>query len=175
MADAGCQCVYVVDSAGALVLDVASVKMLPARWMLEALPEPPAEKTGSSAGRTSGSGTGSSSGGTPSKVGDVHLTSAWRGTQSIIDQFVTPFMRRKGLSPGSTKRTPQQNAAAGGSATSDHLTTMSGSYATDYPTTSGEAAARALALGRSRTPDRGAGGAVGKVTPARWCLFDSRF
>lgn len=109
------------------------------------LPEPPAEKTGATAGHTSGSGSGGSSGGTPSKVGDVNLTSAWRGSQSIIDQFVTPFMRRKGLSPGSTKRTPAENAAAGGSATSDHLTTMGGSFATDYPTTSGEAAARALA------------------------------
>lgn len=109
------------------------------------LPEPPAEKTGSSAGHTSGSGSGGASGGTPSKVGDVKLTSAWGGSQSIIDQFVTPFMRRKGLSPGSTKRTPAQNAAAGGSATSDHLTTMSASFATDYPTNSGEATARALA------------------------------
>ena len=109
------------------------------------LPEPPAEKTGSSSGHTSGTGSGSgASGGTKSKVGEVKLTSAWGGSQSIIDSFVTPFMRRKGLSPGNAKRTPSQNAAAGGSATSDHLTTLSGSYATDYPTTSGEAAARAL-------------------------------
>lgn len=74
---------------------------------------------------------------------------AWGGTKSIFDRLVTPFMKRRGLTLGSTKRTPAANAAAGGSATSDHLTTMTEAYAGDYPTGTGEphAAALARALG----------------------------
>lgn len=67
------------------------------------------------------------------------------GSQSIIDQFVTPFMAQRGLKAGSAKRTPADNAAAGGAFESDHLTTSRNAYATDYPTRDGEDDARALA------------------------------
>lgn len=75
----------------------------------------------------------------------VKLGRAWGGTQSIFDQFVTPFLRGKGLSAGSAKRTPSQNAGVGGAPGSDHLTTNTNAYAVDYPTTNGAAAATALA------------------------------
>ena len=69
----------------------------------------------------------------------------WAGTKSLFTQFVTPFMQRQGLSAGSAKRTPSENAAVGGSPTSDHLTTNRNTYAVDYPTLSGAGAAAALA------------------------------
>lgn len=84
-------------------------------------------------------------------AGTADLTSvepkgAYAGTQAVFTQFITPFMQRQGLSPGNNpKRTPAENAAVGGSATSDHLTTNTRAYATDYPTFNGERAARELA------------------------------
>jgi hypothetical protein len=76
---------------------------------------------------------------------DVKVGSAWGGALSIFTQIITPFMEQHGLHAGSTKRTPAQNAAAGGSSTSDHLTTSRNSYAIDYPTTNGERIAADLA------------------------------
>ena len=79
-------------------------------------------------------------------VGGVSVVgSAWGGSQSVMDQLVTPFMRRKGLSVGSAKRTPGQNSAVGGAPGSDHLTTNANSYAVDFATGNGAAAATGLA------------------------------
>lgn len=79
----------------------------------------------------------------------LHGTSSgpkhWGGSAHVMGQFVTPFMERRGLKPGSKKRTPEHNAAIGGSPTSDHLTTQTRSFAVDFPTYSGEDDARALA------------------------------
>lgn len=69
----------------------------------------------------------------------------WGGAADVMGQFVTPFMKRRGLAPGSKKRTPEHNAAIGGSPTSDHLTTRTTAFAVDFPTFSGEDDARALA------------------------------
>jgi peptidase M15-like protein len=62
-----------------------------------------------------------------------------------MTKFVEPFMLTRGLSAGSGKRTPAENARVGGSSTSDHLTTKRTTAARDFPTYSGEDAARALA------------------------------
>lgn len=70
---------------------------------------------------------------------------AWGGSQSVMDQLVTPFMRKNGLSVGSAKRTPGQNSAVGGAPGSDHLTTSTSSYAVDFATGNGAAAATGLA------------------------------
>lgn len=68
------------------------------------------------------------------------------GAADVMNQFVKPFMVGKhGLPLGSEKRTPQRNAEIGGSSTSDHLTTQTLTFATDFPTFSGESAARDLA------------------------------
>lgn len=70
----------------------------------------------------------------------------WGGGNDVMEQFVAPFMLHKfGLYEGSGKRTPSENAAVGGSPTSDHLTTNTTTMARDFPTYNGEAAARALA------------------------------
>lgn len=69
----------------------------------------------------------------------------WGGGADIEEQFVTPFMQKHGLTPGSGKRTPAKNASIGGSPTSDHLTTNTTSSARDYPTFTGEGIASSLA------------------------------
>jgi hypothetical protein len=70
----------------------------------------------------------------------------WGGGADLMGQFVAPFMaERFGLAKGSGKRTPAHNAAIGGSPTSDHLTTNRTTFARDFPTFDGEAAAMALA------------------------------
>ncbi len=73
-------------------------------------------------------------------------TPHYGGAADVMNQFVKPFMVGKhGLPVGSEKRTPADNARIGGSPTSDHLTTQALTFATDFPTWSGEAAARDLA------------------------------
>lgn len=68
------------------------------------------------------------------------------GAADVMNQFVKPFLVGKhGLPVGSEKRTPAENTAIGGSPTSDHLTTNTLTFATDFPTFSGESAARELA------------------------------
>jgi hypothetical protein len=69
----------------------------------------------------------------------------WGASNDVMTQFVEPFMTQRGLPLGSGKRTPAQNQAAGGSNTSDHLTTKRTSAARDFPTFAGEDDARALA------------------------------
>ncbi len=69
----------------------------------------------------------------------------WGGAGDVLTQLVEPFMVERGLPIGSGKRTPERNAAIGGSPTSDHLTTKSTTAARDFPTFSGEDDARALA------------------------------
>lgn len=72
--------------------------------------------------------------------------SHWGGAADIMGQFVAHFLAEKfGLAKGSGKRTPKHNAEIGGSPTSDHLTTKLFTFARDFPTFAGEAAARALA------------------------------
>lgn len=75
----------------------------------------------------------------------IRTDSRRSGTQSIFEQFVTPLMEDEGLKAGSQLRTKEHNARIGGSEHSDHLDTKTHAYATDYPTYSGEAAARKLA------------------------------
>ena len=62
-----------------------------------------------------------------------------------MEQFVEPFMAKRGLLAGSGKRTPAENDAVGGSKTSDHLTTKTTTMARDFPTRTGEHHARRLA------------------------------
>lgn len=64
----------------------------------------------------------------------------WGGAYYVFQQFVHPFMKANGLSPGSQKRSNNT-----GSGTSDHWTGSTQAYATDYPTYSGEGIARKLA------------------------------
>jgi hypothetical protein len=81
---------------------------------------------------------------------DVRITTTpgephWGGAGDVLTQFIEPFMVERGLPIGSGKRTPERNAAIGGSRRSDHLTTNSTTAARDFPTFSGEDDARALA------------------------------
>lgn len=83
-------------------------------------------------------------------IKDVHVTPVpgdphWGGGNDVMRQFVEPFMTKRGLPIGSGKRTPAENAAVGGSPTSDHLTTHTTTMARDFPTYAGEDDARALA------------------------------
>jgi hypothetical protein len=85
-----------------------------------------------------------------SSLKDVHamLSSGaphWGGSNDVMQQYVEPFMVKRGLPLGSGKRTPAENQAAGGSPTSDHLTTHETTAARDFPTFTGEDHARALA------------------------------
>ncbi len=77
-----------------------------------------------------------------SGLAGVDLGRAWAGTKSIFVQFVTPFMRRRGLRPGSQKRDYDTVAGPG---VSDHYVGATNAYATDYPTYRGEDEARKLA------------------------------
>ena len=79
-------------------------------------------------------------------IGGVDVGKAWGGSKSVFDQFVTPFLRERGLQPGSQKR---PNDTVPGPGMSDHYTGSGSAYAIDYPTTSGadDAAALAKAMG----------------------------
>jgi len=74
-------------------------------------------------------------------AGEAH----WGGANDVMEQFVEPFMVKRGLKPGSGKRTPDENDDANGSTRSDHLTTMTTAMGRDFPTTRGEHHARRLA------------------------------
>lgn len=80
----------------------------------------------------------------------IHSTAGgsphWGGGGDVFEQHVIPFLRSRGLNPGSHKRTPAYNQQIGGSPTSDHLTTHLYDDAYDFGTYSGEDEARALAL-----------------------------
>jgi hypothetical protein len=70
----------------------------------------------------------------------------WGGSGDVLEEFVEPFLLKRGLPLGSGKRTPAQQAATGStSTTSDHLTTMTRAAGRDFPTFQGEDDARALA------------------------------
>lgn len=115
-------------------------------------PEPPSKTKTSTKTRKHG---GSSSGGTATALSKVKIGSTasgepnWGGSKTVFDQFVHPFMRKFGLNAGSQKRSYNT-----GSSISDHYVGATNSYATDYPTGSGESAARALAkaMGGSYSP-----------------------
>jgi hypothetical protein len=82
---------------------------------------------------------------------DVSITASpgephWGGSGDVMAQFIEPFMVRRGVPIGSGKRTPEENAACGGSSTSDHLTTKTTTAARDFKTFAGEDDARALAV-----------------------------
>jgi hypothetical protein len=117
-----------------LYSNVATISM---RKPKPKLPEPATQQ-----GSQTGTKTGTRG---DSALGDIQVSGPWGGTQSIFTQFVTPALKRRGLTAGSQKRSPAQNAAIGGSSGSDHLTSKTNSYAIDYPTRNGEAAARELA------------------------------
>ena len=81
---------------------------------------------------------------------DVRVTATagsphWGGSNDVMTQWIEPFLVARGIPIGSGKRTPAENAAVGGSPTSDHLTTKSTTAARDFRTFSGEDEARALA------------------------------
>lgn len=101
------------------------------------------------AGRTNRLPTTPNGGRGGARLGEVKLTRAWGGSRSIFEQFVTPFMRRHGLAPGSEKRPYDTVAGAG---MSDHYTGSGNAYAVDYPTGSGMDEAQALAR-RMGNPD----------------------
>ena len=69
----------------------------------------------------------------------------WGGSNDVMEEFVEPFMVKRGLPIGSGKRTPAENKRVGGSKKSDHLTTRRKTAARDFPTAKGEDDARALA------------------------------
>lgn len=79
-------------------------------------------------------------------IGAVNVGTAWGGSKSVFDQFVTPFLHKRGLEPGSQKR-PYDTVP--GAPMSDHYTGSGSAYAIDYPTTAGadDAAALAKAMG----------------------------
>ncbi len=82
-----------------------------------------------------------SKGGGASFLAGVDLGRRWSGGQSIFSQAITPFMRRRGLEAGSTKR----GVIPGSGTASDHYVGNRDAYAVDYPTYKGEDDARALA------------------------------
>jgi hypothetical protein len=79
-------------------------------------------------------------------IGGVDVGKAWGGSKSVFDQFITPFMHRRGLEAGSQKR---PNDTVPGPGMSDHYTGSRSAYAIDYPTFAGadDAAALARAMG----------------------------
>ncbi len=109
------------------------------------LPEPPPEtKTRRVEGGGDRSKDGGSSTGSLDRVYIGGNTGAgspwWGGTRPIFMQFVIPFMADQGLTGWSGKRGYNT-----GSGVSDHWTESTLAFAADFPTTSGESAASALA------------------------------
>lgn len=111
--------------------------------LVAGLRSPRGAKGGSPGGGSKGPG-----GTKPSKtsgIRDLDKVSkgkAWGGSMAPFTQFITPFLAKRGIRPGSAKR-PTQGTATGG--VSDHWTGKKDAFATDYPTTDGEASARELA------------------------------
>jgi len=93
--------------------------------------------------RSSRSIPGVSTGGRDS-VGGVRLSDEWGGSKAVFDQFIRPFMRRRGLSVSSAKRSTN-NSGFSNPAFSDHHVGCTQCYAEDYPTYSGAPHAQALA------------------------------
>lgn len=62
----------------------------------------------------------------------IHSTAAgspyWGGSAALFKQFITPFLAKEGLSPGSTKEQRPSNPG------SDHDVDNAAAYAIDYPT-----------------------------------------
>ncbi len=73
--------------------------------------------------------------------GTIKGSGGWGGSKGVVESLA----HVSNLTPGSTKRTPRENAAVGGSPTSDHLTTNKSSYATDLIGDNLEAGARRVA------------------------------
>lgn len=126
----------------------ASIKLTRLR---RPLPEPAPETTTRSV-TVPGRRRGSSGGSGIDSVNIVNTSPGsphWGGSYAVFKQFINPFMQRQGLSTGSTKRSYNT-----GSSVSDHYVGSTLAYAVDYPTGSGESAARALAkaLGASYSP-----------------------
>src|SRR5690606_30246321 len=123
--------------------DVQITLRRPAKSLPEPAPETVERSTGRgrAGGDASGSGSSGSGGLANVRIGSTSSgPPSWGGTKAVFDQFIHPFMKRQGLSAGSQKR--DYNT---GSNISDHFVGATRSYATDYPTSSGEGAARALA------------------------------
>lgn len=115
------------------------------RRPVEPLPEPPPETKTITRTVSTGSA-GGSSGGTSGELSQVrirHRTTGdpwWGGSYEVFKQFIIPFMKHRGLGISSTKR-PENS----GSGLSDHYVGSTSAYAVDFPTSSGEDDARALA------------------------------
>lgn len=90
--------------------------------------------------RTSPTSTRSSGG--AGGLTSVTPSGAFQGTKGVFDQYIHPFMRKQGLSPGSQKRSKKYTSSGN---ISDHWEGLTNSWACDYPTFSGEGKARALA------------------------------
>lgn len=67
----------------------------------------------------------------------LHASGGWAGSQGLIENL-TDLAGRHRLQRRGAKRTPAQNAAVGGSSTSDHLTTNKRAYAEDFANGRGE-------------------------------------
>lgn len=145
---------YLVSSIESDLLDPTDHVSVTLTRPHKPLPEPaPETSTKTIGGSSSG---GSSNSPASGDLAGVSVTTTpgsphWGGGADIEEQFVTPFLADYGISPGSGKRTPAENAAAGGSPTSDHLTTNTTSSARDYPTGDGAEAANALGKAMGRT------------------------
>jgi hypothetical protein len=99
------------------------------------LPEPAPETTVISGRGGSNTGGGSSTG----DIGDIDFSKGgWGGTEAVFLGFIDGFMRDKGFTIGGRK---EQGHQAGG----DHDPASTTSFACDYGTMNGEAAARELA------------------------------
>lgn len=134
---------YIVSSiTSSLFNDVFSATL---KKPMKELPEPaPEVATKTVSFGESGSLTGTGGGGPAGGVQDITIEGTspgdpeWGGTVYIFRQFVDPFMADHGLQPGARK---EQGHTVGG----DHDPASLTSYATDYPTTTGEGIAKALA------------------------------
>lgn len=130
---------YVVANISAPLRTRNSLCDITLKRPTKALPEPAPETRSVSARFGSGE---------VGKAGEVKLAGTtpgapyWGGTRPIFKQFVDPFLAKYGLSPGSQKRTSDPGNTGG---RSDHLTSNTTAYATDYGTNNPIEPGRALA------------------------------